>query len=183
MRIAFSLLIKASSTLHGKRWKRRSQVTDTFPCVLPTQPEVLRAHYLKNRTLLVHNQLVWGSEADEDRPVVSTAQEGSQPKSSSGGTLILLSGGSVGGEIPSGGSDGDDPHKRKSDAPPSKGDESQDPDKKKEEKEATIQEPEKTSAERAAQEKIDNLERQLQEAREDAERVRKAADEKGPSNR
>ena len=94
--------------------EERSQVTDTFPYVLPNHSRIAQgACYMKNRTLLVHNQLVWGPGADDDRPVVSTAQEGSQPKSSSGGTLVLLSGGSGEGEIPSGGNDGDDPNKRK----------------------------------------------------------------------
>ena len=155
--------------------EERHQITNTFPYVLPTDTEVRKAYYMKNRTLLVHNQLVWGPEAEDDRPDVSTAQEGSRQKSSSGGTLILLSGGSGGGEIPSGGNDGDDPNKRKSDKTPSKGDESQDPAKKEEEQEATTQEPETTSAEKAAQDKIDNLERQLKEAREDAERAKEAA--------
>ena len=144
--------------------EERSQVTDTFPYVLPNHTELPRAYYMKNRTLLVHNQLVWGPGADDDRPVMPTAQEGSQPKSSSGGTMILLSGGSGEGRNPLDGDDGDDPNKRKSDAAPSKGDESQDPKKKEKEKEATIQESEKTGAEKAAQEKIDNLERQLKEA-------------------
>ena len=158
--------------------EERSQVTDTFPYILPTQAEVRRAYYLKNRTLLVHNQFVWRPEADDDRPVVPTAQEGSQPKSSSGGTMILLSGGSGGGGAPSDGNDGDDPNKGNSDTTPSKGDESQNPEKKEEEKEATTQEPEKSSAERAAQEKIENLERQLKEAKEAkeaAERAKEAA--------
>ena len=153
-------------------------LTNTFPYVLPTETEVRRAYYMKNRTLHVHNQLVWGPGADDDRPVVSTTQEESKQKSSSGGTLTLLAGGSEGGEIPSGGNDGDDPDKRKSDETPSKGDESQDPEKKEEEQEATTQEPEKTSAEKAAQERVDNLERQLREAREDAERVRKEENDK-----
>ena len=158
--------------------EERSQVTDTFPYVLPSHAELLKAYYMKNRTLLVHNQLVWGPGADDDRPVVPTAKEGSQPKSSSGGTMYLLSGGSGEGRHPSDGDDGDDPNKRKSDAAPSKGDESQDPEEKKEEKEDTIQEPKKTDAEKAAQDKIDNLERQLQEARDDADRARKAAEDK-----
>ena len=158
--------------------EERHQVTEKFPYVLPTDPVVRRAYYMKNRTLLVHNQLMWGPEAESDRPVVPTAQEGSRQKSSSGGTLILLSGGSGGGDIPSGGNDGDDPDKRKSDKPSSKGGDSQDPEKKKEEQEATTKEPEKTSAEREAQEKIDSLERQLKEAREDAERATREADDK-----
>ena len=158
--------------------QERSQATGTFPYALPTQEELYTAYYMKNCTLLVHNDMVWGPGADQDRPKVSTVHEGSQPKSSSGGTLILLSGGASGGGAPSGGNDGDDPNKKSSDTPPVKGDESQDPDKTKEDKEASTQEPEKTSAEKEAQDKIDKLERQLQEAREDADRVRKAADDK-----
>ena len=80
--------------------EERLQITNTFPYVLPTDTEARKAYYLKNRTLLVHNQFVWGPEAEHDRPDVSTTQEGSRQKSSSGGTLILLSGGSGGGDIP-----------------------------------------------------------------------------------
>ena len=55
----------------------QQQTTNTFPYVLPTQPEVRKAYYMKNRTLILHNQIVWGPGADDDRPVIPKQQEGS----------------------------------------------------------------------------------------------------------
>ena len=55
--------------------EERHQATDTFPYVLPTDTEVRKAYKKKNRTLLVHNQFAWGPEAENDHPVVPTAQE------------------------------------------------------------------------------------------------------------
>ena len=46
------------------------QTTNTFPYVQPTQQEVKKAYYMRNRTLILHNQIVWGEGADEDRPVI-----------------------------------------------------------------------------------------------------------------
>ena len=106
-----------------------------------------------------------------------------QPKSSSGGDIDLTEWVvQMVGEAPSGGADGDDPNKKRSDAPPVKGDESQDPDKKTGRKRKLPL----RNQRKLAQDRIENLERQLQEARqarEDAERARKAADNKAPPSR
>ena len=37
---------------------------------------------MKNRTLILHNQIVWGPSADEDGPVRPKQQEGSRRRSS-----------------------------------------------------------------------------------------------------
>ena len=42
------------------------QCTGDFPYQKPTEAETVRAYYMKNRALLLHNQLVWGEGADED---------------------------------------------------------------------------------------------------------------------
>ena len=35
------------------------QCTDDFPYVQPSPEEVRKAYYMKNRTLILHNQIVW----------------------------------------------------------------------------------------------------------------------------
>ena len=57
------------------------QTTNTFPYVQPTQPELKKAIYMKNRTLILHNQIVWGSGADDDHPVIPKQQERSTQRS------------------------------------------------------------------------------------------------------
>ena len=51
------------------------QWTGHFPYLKATDEEVRKAYYMKNRTLLLHNQIVWGKEADDDQPVVPGREE------------------------------------------------------------------------------------------------------------
>ena len=155
------------------------QTTNTFPYVQPTQQEVKKAYYMRNRTLILHNQIVWGEGADDDRPAIPKQQERTTRRSSTEDTGRRLPTEYSEKRTRSGDDDGDDPNKRRPDAdPPGKGDESQDPTKKKDEKEATSKDsekPEETSTDKAAQDRIKDLERQLKQAREDAQRAAEAA--------
>ena len=157
-------------------FEERLQITDTFPYVRPTPDEVLKAYYMKNRALILHNRLVWGPEADKDRPVVPTTQEEAKSKPSQEDVKAVSE---VSYVLPiRGDGDDDDPNKRKPDeTPPIKGDESQDPKRKEEEKEASAQDQPKSSAEKEAQDKIDRLMQQLQEAREAKAQAEKEAQE------
>ena len=112
----------------------QQQTTNTFPYVQPTQPEVRKAYYMRNCTLILHNQIVWGQGADEDRPVIPKRQERSTRRSSPKDTGLRLPTEYSEKRTRSGDDDDDDPNKRRPDAdPPGKGDESQDPTKKKDE--------------------------------------------------
>ena len=84
---------------------------------------------MKNRTLILHNQIAWGTEADDDRPVISTQGE-QQPQGSSrrGTSRSAQKRKDRSGDH----GDSDDPDDPGSSAnPPSKGDEAQDKSKKK----------------------------------------------------
>ena len=142
-----------------------------FPYLRPTEAEAIKAYYMKNRTLILHNQIVWGKEADDDRPVIPSQEEQSHQDSSRRDEASSTQ--DKRGR--SGDHDEDDPNERKSNAnPPSKGDEAQDQEKKEDEKEATAESGEKgqTAAEREALEKVRELKRKLKEA------SRKAAEDK-----
>ena len=156
------------------------QRTGDFPYQKPTDAETRRAYYMKNRTLLLHNQIVWGEGADEDRPVIPRQGEQSHQQRPTRGAASSVQ--PPGKKGKSGDHEEDDPNERKSDAnPPSKGDEAQDKEKKKEAQEATSEggeQKEKTAAEIERDEalgKVKNLRQQLKEAEEAA---RKAADDK-----
>ena len=112
-----------------------------------------------------------------DRPKAPATNEESKSKPSREETRVVISEDSS--LQPTGGDgDDDDANKRKPDeTPPSKGDESQDPKKKEEEKEASAQDQPQSSGEKAAQDKIENLLRLLQEAREAQAEAEKAARE------
>ena len=76
-----------------------------------------------------------------------------------------------------GNGDDEDPNKRKpDDSTPSKGDESQDPKKKEEEKEASVDTP-KSSAEKEAQDRINDLMQKLQEAKDAKAKAEREAKE------
>ena len=100
------------------------QCTGDFPYVQPTTEEITRAYYMKNRTLILHNQIVWGEGADDDRPMIPTQGEPPQQESSRRGTSRSARkrkdrSGDHG--------DSDDPHDPGSSAnPPSRGDEAHD---------------------------------------------------------
>ena len=164
------------------------QTTDTFPYVQPTGKEIKKAYYMKNRTLILHNQVVWGPGADEDQPVIPEQHGRSTRRSPTKDTGLRLPTEFSEKRNRSGDDDGDDPNKRRSDSDPrGKGDESQDPTKKKDEKEATTEEAEKPGGSlillnpgpeaSADKDRIKNLERLLREAREDAARAARAAQE------
>ena len=159
----------------------QQQTTNTFPFVQPTQREVTKAYYMKNRTLILHNQMVWGPGADEDQPVLPNQQERSTRRSSPKDTGLRLPTEFSEKRTRSGDDDGDDPNKRRPPSDPKgKGDESQDPTKKKDEKEATSKDGEKSeqsSADQTSLNRIQELERLLKEAREDAHRSARAAQE------
>ena len=167
--------------------ENRVPTSDTFlPYVKPTPQELSVAYYMKNRALILHNRIVWGPDADKDNPRTHSKQSESKSKPSQEGA-------SAGDDIidasapPEGGNgDDEDPNRKKpDDASQRKGDESQDPEKKKEEKEASIDKPQ-SSAEKEAQDKIDELMQKLQEAKdakakaekEAREAVQRAAEEK-----
>ena len=67
---------------------------------------------MKNRTLILHNQIVWGKEAEEEKPLVPDQKEQSQqqqPRSSSTSlTHSLANQGDTMGD-----QDDDDPNRRK----------------------------------------------------------------------
>ena len=170
----------------------RQQTTDTFPYVQPTGQEIKKAYYMKNRTLILHNQIVWGPDADDDQPVIPQPQERSTGKSPPKDTSMRLPTEFSEKRNRSGDDDGDDPNKRRPDSDPrGKGDESQDPTKKRDDKEATTEDPEKPGGSlillnpgpeaSADKDRIKNLERLLKEAREDAaiaaQRAARAAQE------
>ena len=148
-----------------------------FPYVEPTPQELSVAFHMKNRALILHDRIVWGPEADQDNPKPPSKQQESKSKPSQEGT-------SVGDDLmdtsapPTGGNgDDEDPNRRKpDDSSQIKGDESQDPEKKKEEKEASIDTP-KSSAEKEAQDKINELMQKLQEARDAKAKVEREAKE------
>ena len=122
------------------------QTTDTFPYVQPTGQEIKKAYYMKNRTLILHNQIVWGPGADEDQPVIPEQQGRSTRRSPAKDTGLRLPTEFSEKRARSGDDDDDDdPNKRRPDSDPrGKGDESQDPTKKKDEEEATTEDPEKS---------------------------------------
>ena len=68
------------------------QCTGDFPFVQPTTEKIRRAYYMKNRTLILHNQIVWGAEADDDRPVIPTQEEQLKHGSSKRGTSLSAQG-------------------------------------------------------------------------------------------
>ena len=139
-----------------------------FPYVKPTSEEIVR-YYMKNRTLILHEQIVGGEGADEELPVIPIQGE-QPPKTSSKKDKCRSSRKRT--ERSGDHGDSDDPSAN----PPSKGDEAQDKDKKQDDKEATIndgeeEQPPETEEQRAAreaQEKIKRLEQQLKEARDAA---------------
>ena len=146
------------------------QCTGNFPYKKPTDDETRRAYFMKNRTLLLHNQIVWGKEADDDKPVIPSKGEQSQEQSARGSASSTQQG----EKGKSDDQDGDDPNKEKPDAtPPSKGDEAQDKPRKKETQEATLEggeQKQKRAAETErdeALEKVKELKRRLKQA-EDA---------------
>ena len=150
------------------------QCTGQFPYLRPTEAEAIKAYYMKNRTLILHNQIVWGKEADKDQPVIPSQEEQSRQDSSRRDETSSTQE----KRDRSGDHDEDDPNKRRSNAnPPSKGDEAQDQEKKEDEKEATAEsgEKEQTAAEREALETVKELKRKLKAAQEAA---RKAAEDK-----
>ena len=106
------------------------QCMGDFPYQKPKKEETTKAHYMKNRTLLLHNQIVWGEGADEDKPVIPKQGEQSEcPIRGAASTAQII----TDEQGTSGGQEGDDPNERKPDAnPPGKGDEAQDEEKKKE---------------------------------------------------
>ena len=121
--------------------------------------------HMKNRALILHDRIVWGPEADKENPKPPSTQQESKSKPSHEGTSA---GDDLDVSVPPTGSNGDDedPNKRKpDDSTPSKGDESQDPEKKEEEKEASVDTP-RSSAEKEAQDRINDLMQKLQEAKD-----------------
>ena len=162
------------------------QCTSEFPLQKPTEIETRRAYYMKNKTLILHNEVVWGEGAEEDKPVIP--QQGQQPQrqqSRQRGASLARSSGSIRGV----GLDGDDedPNKRKSNAnPPRKGDEAQDKEKKKTQEASHDDEgqKEKTSAEQERDEALDKikrlqeqLEKERQQRKDEQEAARQAADD------
>ena len=149
----------------------------TFPFIHPTPQELSVAYYMKNRALILHNRMVWGPEADEKNPKPPSKKQESESKPSqegetAGDDLIDTS-------IPPLRGDGDDedPNRKKpDDTSQSKGDESQDPEKKEEEKEASADQPQ-SSAEKEAQDKINELMQKLQEARDAKAKAEREAQE------
>ena len=167
------------TTWQALLWEK--QCTGVFPYVQPAEDEIRRAYYMKNRTLLLHNQIVWGEGADNDRPKIPTRGEQPEQESSKKRTSRTTK---KRKDRSDDHGDSDDPHDPRSGAnPPSIGDEAQDKSKQKDEKEATLKEgdqeqlpeTEEQRAAREAQERIQELEKQLKEARDAA---RKAADDK-----
>ena len=153
-----------------------------FPFIQPTPQELSVAYHMKNRALILHEKIVWGPEADKENPKPPSSQQESKSKpfhegKGAGDDLMDAS-------VPptEGKGDDEDPNRRKpDDSIPSKGDESQDPEKKEEEKEASTDTP-KSSAEKEAQDRINDLMQKLQEAKDakaKAEReAKEAAEEK-----
>ena len=155
----------------------RAPVSGTFPYVKPTPQELSVAYYMKNRALILHNRIVWGPDADKNNPKPPSKQQESESKQSHEGAAA--------GDEPmdtsvppvKGDRDDEDPNRKKpDDTSQRKGDESQDPKKKKEDKEASVDEP-KSSAEKEAQDKIDELMQKLQEARDAKAKVEREAQE------
>ena len=155
--------------------ENRVPSSDTFPYVKPTPQELSVAYYMKNRALILHNRIVWGPDADKDNPKPPSRHQESTSKpsqegASAGDDLMDIS-------APPGRGTGDDedPNRRKpDDTSQTKGDESQDPERKKEEKEASVDTP-RSSAEKEAQDKIDDLMQKLQEARDAKAKAEKEA--------
>ena len=46
------------------------QCTGDFPYQGPTETEARKAYFMKNRTLILHNQIVWGRDVEEEQPVI-----------------------------------------------------------------------------------------------------------------
>ena len=158
-------------------FEERRQITDTFPYVYPTQEELRIAYFMKNRALMLHDRLVWGPGADEDKPKAPSKQQESKSKQSHESSSAVVDPTGSSAQQTEGDGDDEDPNKKKpSETSQGKGDESQDPEKKEEEKEASVDKPQ-SSAEKEAQDKIDNLMQQLKEARDAKAKAEKAAQE------
>ena len=149
----------------------------TFPFIQPTPQELSMAYYMKSRALILHNRIVWGPDADKDNPKPPSKQQESTVRPSQEGASE--GGGLIDASVPpsEGIGDDEDPNRKKpDDTSQSKGDESQDPEKKKEEKEASVDQPQ-SSAEKEAQDKIDDLMQKLQEARDAKAKAEREAQE------
>ena len=42
----------------------------------PTIQELSVAYYMKNRALILHNRIVWGPDADQDKPKAQSQTDG-----------------------------------------------------------------------------------------------------------
>ena len=158
-------------------FEERLQITDTFPYVNPTKEELRIAYFMKNRALILHNRLVWGPEADKDKPKAPSKQQESKSKLSHGSSSAVVNPTGSSAQPTEGDGDDEDPNRKKpSETSQGKGDESQDPEKKEEDREASADQPQ-SSAEKAAQDKIDNLMQLLKEARDDKAKAERAAQE------
>ena len=182
------------------------QCTGEFPLRKPTELETRKAYYMKNKTL-IHNDIVWGEEAEEDKPVLP--QQGQHPQRQQSrqraASPARWSGSmrGVGFDDDDDDDDDDDPNERKSNANPSpKGDEAQDKKKKRETQETSHDDraegeaslylqqlpqgqQEKTSAERERDEVLDKikrlreqLEKERQQRKDEQEAARQAAEDK-----